>query len=133
MDAAVAELQEVAGGRGDLLAEQAGLTLAFRDRDERDGLWPRRAPEAALLIAAGADLTQLTECAEERTDPLDEGRTERSPRASLLRGSRESPSDRSELFAERGVKPTTYPRHELHIVCDNYGTHKGSVALSDRE
>jgi hypothetical protein len=61
VDAALAELREIAGGRGDLLAQQAGLALAFRDRDERDGSWPSRALEAALCIAAGADLTRLTE------------------------------------------------------------------------
>jgi hypothetical protein len=37
-----------------------GVIFAFHDRDERDGLWPRRALEAALCIAAGADLTRLT-------------------------------------------------------------------------
>jgi|SRR5262245_27806007 len=61
VDAAVRELQEIADGRGDLLAEQAGLTLGAPSRDERDGIWPQRALAAALLISAGADLTQLTE------------------------------------------------------------------------
>jgi hypothetical protein len=61
VEAAVAELREIATGRGDLLAERAGLILAFRDEDERDGRWPRRSLEAALCIAAGADLTRLTE------------------------------------------------------------------------
>jgi hypothetical protein len=61
VNAAIAELREIAGGRTDLLAKQAGLILAFRDRDERDGIWPRRALQAALLIAAGADLTRLME------------------------------------------------------------------------
>jgi hypothetical protein len=37
------------------------VIFAFHDRDERDGLWPRRALEAALCIAAGADLASLTE------------------------------------------------------------------------
>jgi hypothetical protein len=60
VDAAVAELREIAHGRGDLLAEQAGLILGFRDHDEATGRWPQRALEAALLIAAGADLTRLT-------------------------------------------------------------------------
>jgi hypothetical protein len=42
------------------LAERAGLTLGFYARDNRDE-WPRKALAAALLIAAGADLTRLTE------------------------------------------------------------------------
>jgi hypothetical protein len=61
VEAAVAELREIADGRGDLLAERAGVILAFHDEDARDGLWPRKALEAALCIAAGADLTRLTE------------------------------------------------------------------------
>src|SRR4249920_2091767 len=61
VDAAVAELREIANGRGDLLAERAGVIFAFRDEDARDGRWPRRALEAALCIAAGADLTRLME------------------------------------------------------------------------
>jgi hypothetical protein len=51
----------VAGDRSDLLAERAGAIFGFPDQDERDGRWPRRALEAALCIAAGADLTRLTE------------------------------------------------------------------------
>ena len=58
--AAVAELREIANGRGDLLAERAGITLGFYARENRDE-WQRRARQAALLIAAGADLTRLTE------------------------------------------------------------------------
>jgi hypothetical protein len=65
VDAAIAELQEIAGGRTDLLAKRAGLILTFRERDEGDGIWPRRALQAALLIAAGADLTRLTDWIEE--------------------------------------------------------------------
>ncbi|HEV8527980.1 MAG TPA: hypothetical protein VGS60_10585 [Actinomycetes bacterium] len=61
VDAAVAELREIANGRGDLLAERAGVIFGFHDEDARDGRWPRRALEAALCIAAGADLTRLTE------------------------------------------------------------------------
>jgi hypothetical protein len=60
VDAAVAELCEIANGRGDLLAERAGITLGFyagENRDERQ----RKALQAVLLIAAGADLTKLTE------------------------------------------------------------------------
>ena len=60
VEAAVAELREIATGRGDLLAERAGVIQAFRDEDERDGRWPRRSLEATLCIAAGADLTPLT-------------------------------------------------------------------------
>jgi hypothetical protein len=37
------------------------VILGFRDEDARDGRWPRRALEAALCIAVGADLTRLTE------------------------------------------------------------------------
>jgi hypothetical protein len=65
VEAAVAELREIANGRGDLLAERAGVILGFHDEDARDGRWSRRALEAALLIAAGADLTRLTEWIEE--------------------------------------------------------------------
>jgi hypothetical protein len=61
VDAAVAQLREIADGRGDLLAERAGVILGFHDEDARDGRWPRRALEAALCIAAAADLTGLTE------------------------------------------------------------------------
>jgi hypothetical protein len=59
---AVAELREIAAGRGDLLAERAGVIFRLpRRAHERDGRWPRRALEAALCIAAGADLTRLRE------------------------------------------------------------------------
>jgi hypothetical protein len=64
VDAAVAELREIANGRGDLLAERAGVTLGFYARENRDE-WQRKALEAAMCIAAGADLTQLTEWIEE--------------------------------------------------------------------
>jgi hypothetical protein len=60
VEAAVAELREIADGRGDLLAERAGITLGFYAGEKRDE-WPRRALEAVLLIAAGADLTRLSE------------------------------------------------------------------------
>jgi hypothetical protein len=72
-DAALAELRELADGRADLLAERAGIILGFRDEDERDGVWPSRAPEAALCIAAGADLNRLTEwiaVGQERTERI---------------------------------------------------------------
>jgi hypothetical protein len=62
---AAAELREICQrGRGDLLAERAGITLGFYARENRDE-WQRKALEAALLIAAGADLTRLTEWIEE--------------------------------------------------------------------
>jgi hypothetical protein len=60
VEAAVTELREIANGRGDLLAERAGITLGIYARENRDE-WQRKALEAALLIAAGADLTRLTE------------------------------------------------------------------------
>ena len=37
------------------------MIFGFHDEDARDGRWPRKALEAALCIAAGADLTRLTE------------------------------------------------------------------------
>jgi hypothetical protein len=61
VDVALAELRELADGRSDLLAERAGVIFGFRDEDARDGRWPSRALEAALLIAADADLTRLME------------------------------------------------------------------------
>jgi hypothetical protein len=68
VEAAVTELREIANGRG-LLAERAGITLGFYARDNRDE-WQRKALQAALLIAAGADLTRLTEwIAEARSEP----------------------------------------------------------------
>ena len=60
VEAAVTELREIADGRGNLLAEQTGVTLGFYARENRDE-WQRKALQAALLIAAGADLTRLTE------------------------------------------------------------------------
>jgi hypothetical protein len=53
VDAAVAELREVAAGRGDLLAERAGVIFGFHDEDARDGRWPRRALEAACASPPG--------------------------------------------------------------------------------
>jgi hypothetical protein len=41
VDAALAELREIANGRGDLLAERAGITLGFYARENRDG-WQRK-------------------------------------------------------------------------------------------
>ncbi len=53
VDAAVAELREIAGGRADLLGEVAGRTLGFGG-DAGVAMWPRKALEAALLMIAGA-------------------------------------------------------------------------------
>jgi hypothetical protein len=36
------------------------VILGFHEEDARDGRWPSMALQAALCIAAGADLTQLT-------------------------------------------------------------------------
>jgi hypothetical protein len=60
LEVAVTELREIANGRADLLAERAGITLGFYARENRDE-WQSKALQAALLIAAGADLTRLTE------------------------------------------------------------------------
>jgi hypothetical protein len=60
VEAAVTELREIANGRGDLLAERAGITFGFYARGNRDER-QSKALQAALLIAAGADLTRLTE------------------------------------------------------------------------
>jgi len=49
--AAVAELGEVAGGRSDLLAEEAGIQLGFYEGGLDE---PRVKAAAQLLIAAGA-------------------------------------------------------------------------------
>src|SRR4249920_15226 len=67
VDAAVGELWEIAHGRGDLLAGGAGVTLGFYARENRDE-WSRKALQAALLIAAGADLTKLSGCIVEGQD-----------------------------------------------------------------
>jgi hypothetical protein len=42
VDAAVAELREIVGGRGDLLAQRAGLTLGFYARENRTSGHVRR-------------------------------------------------------------------------------------------
>jgi hypothetical protein len=94
VEAAVTELREIANGRGDLLAERAGVILGFHDEDARDGRWPRPALEAALCIAAGADLTRLMEwiaVGQERSGKaaLDEGGQVRIPASG---GGRTDPS-----------------------------------------
>lgn len=50
--AALAELAEVAAGRSDLLAEQAGLALGFHEHDTD---WAVYLQAAQLCIKAGAD------------------------------------------------------------------------------
>lgn len=64
VDAAVAELREIAGGRADLLGEVAGRTLGDGTGvggEVGAAMRPKKALEAALLIAAGADLIRLPE------------------------------------------------------------------------
>jgi hypothetical protein len=51
--AAVAELREIAGGRTDLLARQAGLIFGSRDRDVRDGERDLEVLELDLRKVAG--------------------------------------------------------------------------------
>ena len=50
--AALAELAEVAAGRSDLLAEQAGLALGFHEHDGDSAVYLQA---AQLCIKAGAD------------------------------------------------------------------------------
>jgi len=54
--AALAELAEVANGRVDLLAEHAGVALAFQENDADPGL---AQPVAQLCISAGADMALI--------------------------------------------------------------------------
>ncbi len=54
--AALAELAEVANGRVDLLAEHAGVALAFQENDADPGLAQR---VAQLCISAGADIALI--------------------------------------------------------------------------
>jgi len=54
--AAVAELREIAGNRGDLLAEVAGLLIGFYRRTVED---LRAQAAAGYCIAAGADLDSI--------------------------------------------------------------------------
>jgi hypothetical protein len=64
VDAAVAELREIAGAVPICSARRTGGPLGFGPGvggEVGATMWPRRALEAALLIAAGADLTRLTE------------------------------------------------------------------------
>jgi hypothetical protein len=62
VEAAIKELQEIAGGRTDLMAHTAGLLIGARPpRAEEIHMWPRQAVAGCLLIAAGADLTKIEE------------------------------------------------------------------------
>jgi hypothetical protein len=54
LDAAVAELQEAAGHRPDLLAQHAGACLGLAEK-ESPLVAPRYRAEAGLATAAGAD------------------------------------------------------------------------------
>ena len=66
--AAVAELSAEAGGRGDLLAQHAGLSLGLRSAGLRDGapemFSAQHALEAELCIEAGADESLIPQWAE---------------------------------------------------------------------
>jgi len=54
--AAVAELREIAGGRGDLLAEVAGLLIGYYRRTAQE---PRARAAAYYCMAAGAELEPI--------------------------------------------------------------------------
>lgn len=56
-DAAVAELQELAADRPDLLAEAAGVLLGFHEGGLDE---PRAKAAASFCVAAGADVDQVT-------------------------------------------------------------------------
>jgi hypothetical protein len=86
VDAALAELREVAGDRSDLLAERAGIIFGFRDEDERDGRWPSSALQAALCIAGGADLDAARR--------MDRRGQERAQHVRFPRGKERSPAVR---------------------------------------
>lgn len=60
--AAVTEIRQLAGGRADLLAEQAGLLLGFGEGTLSE---PLRRCAAQLLVAAGADESLIPGWAEE--------------------------------------------------------------------
>jgi hypothetical protein len=72
--AAVGELIEAAAGRGDLLAQYAGLTVGFHEGDYDEALYLRA---AQLCIEAGADSSLIPQW-------IDEGRR----RASVVRAER---------------------------------------------
>jgi hypothetical protein len=60
--AALAELAEVADGRVDLLAEEAGLAIGFHDRDTDAPVYLQI---AQLCIKAGADTSLISRWIEE--------------------------------------------------------------------
>jgi hypothetical protein len=60
--AAVAELQAIAGGRADLLAEVAGILLGAGEGELDE---PRSRAAAQLLVAAGADEALIPQWIEE--------------------------------------------------------------------
>lgn len=60
--AALAELAEVAAGRADLLAEQAGIALGFHEHDIDAQVYLQ---VAQLCIKAGADTTLISRWIEE--------------------------------------------------------------------
>jgi hypothetical protein len=55
--AALAELREIAGGRGDLLAEVAGLLIGYYRRTAQE---PRARAAAYYCMAAGAELELIS-------------------------------------------------------------------------
>jgi hypothetical protein len=59
VDAALAGLREIAGGRSDLLAEQAELLLLGARAATIAENWPAVVVQVALLVAAGADIDRL--------------------------------------------------------------------------
>jgi hypothetical protein len=60
--AAAQELREIAGGRGDLLAEVAGLLMGFYEGDPDE---PRARAAAEFCSKAGADIDQVGRWTEE--------------------------------------------------------------------
>ncbi len=80
VEAAVTELREIANGRGDLLAERAGVTLGFYARENRDE-WPRKGARgrAAHCCRCRPDPAHGMDrggAGASREDPLDEGHRE---------------------------------------------------------
>lgn len=75
-EAAVGELIEAAAGRGDLLAQYAGLAVGFHEGDYDEARYLRA---AQLCINAGADASLIPQW-------IDEGRR----RASIIRAQRKT-------------------------------------------